>query len=109
MTQVKSSYPSLKTFLLINSPPILRVFLDNTTGKYKTGKCSVDYFIEIARKYGIELGEMGQRYLKERVIQGSQEVIEYGPLIKELHLKINSELEMIQSEGRESPISSLYE
>jgi hypothetical protein len=69
----------------------------------------VDYFIQVARKYGIELGEMGQRYLKERVIQGSQEVIEYGPLIKELHLKINSELEMIQSEGRESPISSLYE
>jgi len=59
------------------------------TGKYKTNKCTLDLFLSLAHKHGIEGTDSLRDGLKERVIPGSQNVIDYVKTIKDMHLKIN--------------------
>lgn len=58
------------------------------TGKYKTGKCSVDYFVQTASKYGIELSDDSIREIREKTLPGGLDLIQYVPAVKELSLKI---------------------
>lgn len=43
-------------------------WLIDETGKYKTGKCTVDYFLQIANKYGIELSDISIAAIREKVL-----------------------------------------
>lgn len=70
------------------------------TGKYKTGKCSVDFFVQTAFKFGIELSHDSIQAIKDRAIPGSHEVLQYVPIVKELSLKINTPDENQSSKGR---------
>jgi hypothetical protein len=63
------------------------------TGKYKTNKCTIELFIQTAQKYGIECTDNIRDGLRERVIQGSHNVIDYVRTIKEMHLKINQSID----------------
>lgn len=68
-----------------------QIILDgiDETGKYKTNKCTIELFIQTAQKYGIECTDNIRDGLRERVIQGSHNVIDYVRTIKEMHLRIN--------------------
>lgn len=65
----------------------------DSTGKYKTGKCTIEYFLNTAQSYGIALSGSSMRALREKVLPGSQDVISYVPAVKDLHLKINHDEE----------------
>jgi hypothetical protein len=71
--------------------PYLHIILDciDETGKYKTNKCTIELFIQTAQKYGIECIDNIRDGLRDRVIPGSHNVIDYVRTIKEMHLKIN--------------------
>jgi hypothetical protein len=73
----------------------LLVILDgiDETGKYKTNKCTIELFIQTAQKHGIECTDNIRDGLRERVIQGSHNVIDYIRTIKEMHLKINQNID----------------
>ena len=72
-----------KQLLLFNNNGVI-----DETGKYKTSKCTIDLFLTLAQKHGIESSEMLKDGLKDRVIPGSHNVIDYVKTIKEMHLKI---------------------
>lgn len=74
--------------------------LIDETGKYKTGKCTVDYFVQAAFKFGIELSQDSISCIKDRTIPGSQDVLQYVPIVKELSLKINTPDENQSFKGR---------
>lgn len=57
-------------------------------GKYKTGKCTIEYFLAAAAKHGIELSDASVSTLREKVLPGSHDVVNYVPVVKELWLRI---------------------
>lgn len=71
---------------------IILDFIDET-GKYKTNKCTIELFIQTAQKYGIECTDNIRDGLRERVINGSHNLIDYVRTIKEMHLKINQNVD----------------
>jgi hypothetical protein len=66
-------------------------YIDETTGKYKTNKCTIDFFQACAARHGIDISEQLRDGMKERVIAGSGNVIDYVKVIKEMHLRINQQ------------------
>lgn len=58
------------------------------TGKYKTNKCSVELFLSTCHKHGIDINDQIRDAVREKVIAGSQDVINYAQAIKELNLRI---------------------
>jgi|LauGreDrversion4_2_1035121.scaffolds.fasta_scaffold1149518_1 hypothetical protein len=61
------------------------------TGKYKTGKCSVELFLFTCQKHGIEVNDQIRDGVREKVLPGGQDCINYPQAIKELNLRIISD------------------
>lgn len=47
------------------------------TGKYKTNKCSAELFLYTCQKYGIDVTDQMRDAVREKVLPGSQDVINY--------------------------------
>jgi len=62
-------------------------YLDGKQGR--TGKCQIDTFIITAKAAGIVLKGAGMRGLRDKAIPGSEDMINYVPAVKDLHLRIN--------------------
>jgi len=76
------------SFCITNLLTVIFCLNVDETGKYKTGKCSVEYFVQTANKYGIDLSEESVRAIREKALPGGMDVIQYVPVAKELSLKI---------------------
>ena len=58
------------------------------TGKYKTNKCTVELFMITLQKHGIEVTEAIRDGIREKVLPGNQDCINYVQAVKELNLRI---------------------
>lgn len=97
----KAKYNVLKELQGIDQGNITDDFTNkfvDETGKYKTNKCSLELFFVTCQKHGIEVTEQIREAVREKILPGGQDCINYAQAVKELNLRIVND-EAISKDG----------